>query len=185
MTTADLLRFWSWLRRFPFCVTCAILSIAMAVASWFLWQQVQSLEDVLGDRSKEGDNTLATVVSGTVLRPDLAYIRGFTRRIDDNLVTVDNLAGNKSYFYNFEMQTKVHIVDMQQLSSPAPDSDSLYRRVPFALRLTGSYDQLAAFLRAVETGPRLSNVTAFAFRRNAPPAPPLSLDLNVDLLGKL
>jgi hypothetical protein len=157
----------------------------MTVASWFLWQQVQTLGTQLGARSKEGEETLATVVSGTILRPDLAYVRGFTHRIDENLVTEDNLASNKSYFYSIEMQTNVHIVDLQQLISPQPDSGSMYKRVPFALRLTGSYDQLAAFLLAIETGPRLSNVTAFSFRRNAPPAPPLSLDLNIDLLGRL
>lgn len=184
MTSADFMRFLTRLRRYPFCVICASLAIIMAVASWFLWQKMDSLKEDLSARAKEGENMLTTRVSGTTLRSDLAYVHEFTRLIEDNLVVADNLVENKGYFYRIEKQTKVSLNDVQPLPAPPPDSGSLYRRIPFFLRLTGDYDQLASFLRAVETGPRLSNIASFSFRRNAAPNPLLTLELTVELLGK-
>ena len=181
MTLADLTRFFAWLRRYPFCVTCAIVSLIMAVSSWFLWQEVQYLKDDLARHAQDGENMLATLVSGKTLRDDLDYARKFTRRIEDNLVTADNLADNKGYFYRIEKQAHVSLNDIQQFPPSPADAQSLYRKIPFVLRLTGGAEQLAYFLRAVETGPRLAVINSFSFRRNASQ---LMLDLNVELLGK-
>jgi Tfp pilus assembly protein PilO len=191
MNPGDFARFLAWLRRYPFSVICAIVTIAMAVSSWFLWQKVQSLEEERNDRAKDGEYMLTTRVSGPTLREDLAYVRAYTRRIEENLAVVDNIVDNKGYFYKMEKQAGVSLYDVQQLPSPPPDSDSLYRRVPFSLKLAGGYQQLATFLRAIETGPRLANVTSFSIRRganslaaDAPLVPPLNLDLTVEILGK-
>jgi Tfp pilus assembly protein PilO len=192
MTSLDFMRFLAWLRRHPFCVTCTSVALVMAVTSWFLWQKVQSLDEERTTLAKEGEYMLATRASGTTLRPDLAYVREYTRRIEDNLVVADALIDNKGYFYKIEKQARVSLNDVQQLPAQPPDTGSQYRSIPFSLKVTGGYDQLAAFLRAIETGPRLANITAFSFRRSAslnlpdaPSAALLTLDLNVELLGKL
>ncbi len=191
MNSGDIARFLAWLRRYPFCVTCTLLAIASAVASWFLWQEVQSLEEDRNARATDGEYMLSTRVSAKTLREDLAYVRDYTHRIEDNLAVVDNIVDNKGYFYKIEKQAGVSLNDLQQLPSPPPDTDSLYRRIPFSLKLAGGYSQLASFLRAIETGPRLANITSFSMRRgalsnapDAPPVPPLSLDLTVEFLGK-
>ncbi len=191
MNPGDIARFIAWLRRYPFCVACMILTIAMATASWFLWQKVQSLEEERNDRAKDGEYMMSTRVSGKTLREDLAYVREYTHRIEDNLAVADNIVDNKGYFYKIEKQARVSLNDVQQLPAPPPDTDALYRRIPFSLKVSGGYAQLASFLLAIETGPRLANITSFSFRRgalsNAPDAPlvpPLNLDLNVELLGK-
>ena len=147
-------------------------------------KSITSLKEELTIRAQEGENMLATRVSGTTLRADLAYVREYTRKIEANLVVADNLVDNKGYFYRIEKQAGVSLNDVQTLPAPPSDTGSLYRRIPFALQLTGTYGQLAAFLRSVETGPRLSIITSFSYRRNAPPSPLLMLDLNVELLGK-
>ncbi|HWA09429.1 MAG TPA: type 4a pilus biogenesis protein PilO [Opitutaceae bacterium] len=180
----ELARLLTWLRRYPFCVTCALVSLILAGTCWVLWQRVGELREVVSSRAQEGENMLATRVSGITLRSDLAYVREYTKVIEDNLLVADNPVENKGYFYRLEKQARVSLTDVQQLPAPPADTDSLYRRIPFALKLTGGYDQLAAFLRAVETGPRLSNVTSFSFRRNAPPSLLLTLDLTVEQLAK-
>jgi Tfp pilus assembly protein PilO len=191
MNSAGLMQFLAWLRRYPFCVSCAIVAIAMAVSSWFLWQSVQALDEERDARAKDGEDMLTTRASGKALRKDLADVRDYTRKIEENLAVVDNIVDNKGYFYKIEKQVRANLNDVQQLASPQPDSDSLYRRIPFSLKLSGSFEQLALFLRAIETGPRLANITSFSFRRsaaaNAPDLPPsssLTLDLTVEVLGK-
>jgi len=191
MNPGDFTRFLAWLRRYPFSVICTIVIIAMAVSSWFLWQKVQTLEEERNDRAKDGEYMLTTRVSGITLREDLAYVREYTHRFEENLAVVDNIVDNKGYFYKIEKQAGVSLNDVQQLASPPPDSDSLYRRVPFSLKLSGGYPQLATFLRAIETGPRLATITSFSIRRgaisvgaDAPLVPPLNLDLTVEILGK-
>lgn len=181
MTLADLTRFFTWLRRFPFSVTCVLVAVVMAVSSWFLWQKDQALKDDLAKHAQDGENTLATLVSGKTLRSDLAYAREFTHRIESNLVAADNLADNKGYFYRIEKQARVNLNDIQQFPPSPAEAESIYRRIPFVLRLTGGAEQLAYFLRAVETGPRLAVINSFSFRRNGAQ---LMLDLNVELLGK-
>jgi hypothetical protein len=78
---------------------------------------------------------------------------GVTRRIEDNLVVEDNLAENLWYFYKIEEQTKAHMLELRPLNTIISDSKALYRRIPFSLRVTGTYEQTAAFLYAIETGP--------------------------------
>lgn len=181
MNLADLTRFLAWLRRFPFSVTCVVVALILAVTSWFLWQQDQALKDDLAKHAQDGENMLATLVSGKTLRTDLDYARKFTHRIEANLVAADNLADNKGYFYRIEKQAHVSLNDIQQFSPLPAEAESLYRRIPFVLRLTGGAEQLAFFLRAVETGPRLAVINSFTFRRNGSQ---LMLDLSVELLGK-
>jgi Tfp pilus assembly protein PilO len=181
MSLADLTRFLAWLRRYPFSVTCTIVALVLGVSSWFLWQKDQALKDDLAKHAQDGENMLATVVSGKTMRADLDYVRKFTRRIESNLVAGDNLADNKGYFYRIEKQAHVSLNDIQQFSASSAEAESLYRRIPFVLHLTGGAEQLAFFLRSVETGPRLAVINSFTFRRNGSQ---LMLDLSVELLGK-
>jgi len=106
------------------------------------------------------------------------------RRIEDNLVVEDNLAENLWYFYKIEQQTKVHIAELRPTNSVVSDTKSLYRRVPFTIRVTGTYEQTASFLYAIETGPRLAYITSLTFRRTEPDLPLVILEMNVELLGK-
>jgi hypothetical protein len=114
----------------------------------------------------------------------LADVRVITRRIDENLAVESNLAENLWYFYKIEEQTKVQLPELHQLTAAAAEKSTLYRRVGYSLRVTGAYDQVAAFLLAIETGPRLLRVTSFNLARTEASGRTVSLDLNVELLGK-
>jgi|SRR5882724_819924 len=178
-------QFFPLMRRHPFGAVCVVLSVVAAGVSWFLWQQVGELEAAHYVRSKEGESMLTTLVSGPLLRQELSMVRGYTRRIEDHLVTEDNRSENFSYFYAIEEQSKARITELRQLSAPPPDGGAQYKRIPYSVKVSGTFPQVAAFLQAVETGPRLSTITAFSFRRQAPSSALLTLDLSVVLLGKL
>lgn len=188
------------MRRFPYCVACVVLTLALAIGAYFLWDDIDELETAHETTSKEGDSMLTLLVGGSTQRSELAAVRDVARRIDDNLLVETNLPENSEYFYKFEARTGTHLVELHQMNSPNTDSSSLYRRIPFTLRVTGAYEQVAAFLLALETGPRLVNITSFSFARQAAGgntrggsgrdaaadtgAANVALDLSLEMLGK-
>ena len=74
--------------------------------------------------------------------------------------------------------------ELHQLNSPGTDKSPLYRRVPYTLRITGTYPQVASFLLALETGPRLVKISGFSYARADSAGSAMTLDLALELLGK-
>ncbi len=181
MTAAEL---WTLVRRWPWCVACGCATLGCAAGAWLLHDEIGVLEEVHRARSKEGEAMLSLLVGGSTLRAELAAVRETVRRIEENLVVEANLAENLWYFYKLEEQTKARLPELHQLSSPTTDKSPLYRRVPYSLRIAGTYGQVASFLLALETGPRLVKITGFNYARSDPGGQSLSLDLSVELLGK-
>ena len=180
----QLTNLFAFLRRYPHSAICVVTTIACAAGAWFLSGQNGELDVARKDREKEGEAMLALLVGGSSQREELAAAHEIARRIDDNLVVEDNLAENLWYFYKLEEQTKARLPELHQMSSPPGDTSPLFKRVPYTLRATGSYDQVAAFLLALETGPRLINITSFNCARTGAVGAGLALDLSVELLGK-
>jgi Tfp pilus assembly protein PilO len=169
------------MRRYPLCAICAALTILAGGAAYYLRGQNAELEVMQKDRTKEGEAMLDLLVGGSTQRQELALVQEVAKRIEDNLVMEDNLAENLGYFYKLEEQTRVRLAELNPLSSPPGDTAPLFKRIPYTLRATGTYEQVAAFLQALETGPRLINITGFTYSRTATG---LSLDLSLELLGK-
>ena len=178
----QLASFLALLRRYPLGFTSSLLAILLAVAAWFLWQDRDDQDVILQGRAKEGEAMLALLVGGSTQRQELADVREAARRIEDNLVIADNLADNKWYFYKLEEQTKALLPELNQMNPPTSDS-TLFRRVPFSLRVTGNYEQIFKFIVSLETGSRLTNITSFSLSRQSTPGS-LVLDLTLDQLGK-
>ncbi len=172
------------LRRYPYSAGCAIAAILFGLSAWFLSGQNEELAVAQADRAKEGEAMLSLLVGGSTQRQELAATHEIARRIEENLVVEENLAENLWYFYKLEEQTKARLPELHQLSSPPTDTSPMFKRVPYTLRATGSYEQVAAFLLALETGPRLVNITSFNFARTGANGAGLALDLSIELLGK-
>ena len=173
--------FLALVRRYPQSAICALLTLLFGGASGFLWLQDKELELVHRDRSNEGEAMLTVRVGGSTQRQELDAVREATRRIAANLVIETNLAENAWYFYRIEEQTKVRLSELHPISSPTTDSSPLYKRIPYTLRVTGSYEQTAAFLLALESGERLVSIIGFNYARSANG---LALNLNIEVLGK-
>lgn len=172
------------LRRYPYAAGCIVATLALLGGAWFLRDKIAALQVDSAERTKQGEAMLSTLVGGSITRQELAHVREATRRIEDNLVIEANLAENLWYFYKLEEQTKVRLPELHQLSSPIADKSPLYRRIPYNLRVTGTFDQVAAFLLALETGPRLVKITNFSFSRTDATGAGLALELSIELLGK-
>ncbi len=172
------------IRRYPYGTACLVLSIALGVAAWWLGGQIDDLRIVHQERSREGEAMLATLVGGTVQRQELANVREYVRRIEDNLLIETNLAENTWYFFKLEEQTRARLPELHQLSSPPSERQPLFKRIPYTLRVTGTHEQVTSFLLALETGPRLVKITSFSFSRRDASGDNLALDLSLELLGK-
>jgi len=184
MNAADIMEWIAVVRRHPLSVLCAIVFIVCGLLSWLIYGDMKGQELERSQLAQDGDLMVATLITGPSIRTELEAIREITRRLDDNLVVEDNLAENLWYFYKIEQQSKAHLTELHQLNPLIPDPRSLYKRIPYSLIVTGTYEQTAAFLYDIETGPRLANITTVNFRRSEPGSPMLNLEITLELLGK-
>ncbi len=184
MNVADLMHWLAVARRHPLSALCACICLACVLACWYIYGNMKWLDLEHKQVTQDTELALTSLISGPSVRQELAASREVTRRIEDNLVVEDNMAENLWYFYKIESQTKAHIAEMRPNNSIISSSRAYYKRIPFAIRLTGTYEQTAAFLYAIETGPRLANITSLSFRRFEPNSPNVLLDMDVELLGK-
>jgi len=167
-------------RRYPFATACLFVAILCGAGSWWLWDRVKQLEVTHKERSKEGEAMLSLLVGGSTQRQELANLTEATRRMDENLVVESNLAQNYWYFFKLEEQTKAKLPELHQLNSPITDNSPLFRRVPYTLRVVGTFEQVYGFIAGIESGPRLAKITAFNFTRGTS----VVVDLNLEMLGR-
>jgi Tfp pilus assembly protein PilO len=184
MNAADLMEWIAVVRRHPLSLLCGIVVLVCGICSWLVYGDIKGLELERNQLAQDGDLMVATLITGPSIRTELEAIREVTRRLDDNLVVEDNLAENLWYFYKIEQLSKAHLTELHQLNPLIPDPRSLYKRIPYSLTVTGTYEQTGAFLYAIETGPRLANITSVNFKRSDPGSPMLNLQVNLELLGK-
>ncbi len=178
-----------WLKRYPWCVAFVATGLLSLAASWVIWQRIPAMELELRHRTEQGEFALSAVAASPVLRAELAYVRDVTLRIETNIVDELAVDVNYGYFYSLEKRSQARLSDLRPTVVGLPDARSPYKHVSFSLRLTGTYEQVAEFLRQLEVGPRLVRVTNFSFRRrsvpgDSTPGGSVALDLSLDLLGK-
>jgi Tfp pilus assembly protein PilO len=173
---------WALARRFQFLGICAALSFVFAIGAAGLSVRLHRLSGIHKALETEASAMQATFRSKPQLLEELDFVRQTVRRITDNLAKDESRIANSNYFYDMADECEVRLA-LSPFNTPPPDTGVDYVRIPFGLRASGTYSQLAAFIHAVETGPRISNITSFSFQRVAG-SPLLTVDFNVDLLGK-
>ncbi len=184
MNASDIMEWIAVVRRHPLSALCAIIVVVCGLLSWLIYSDMSGLELEHKQLAQDGDLMIATLITGPSVRTEIETTREITRRLDDNLVVEDNLAENLWYFYEIEQQSKAHLTELHQLNPLVPDTRSLFKRIPYSLTVTGTYGQTGAFLYDIETGPRLAIITSVTFRRIEPGGSALTLEVNLELLGK-
>lgn len=172
-------------RRWPYATACVIVTLLLGACAAFLGLSElphrRASERVSSDERLTMEGKLAIRKK---LKEEFAEISEKVGQIEANLVEEGNLADNLVYFYTLEERTKARLPELHQVSSPTTDKSTYYRRVPYGLRVAGSYDQVAGFLVGLETGKRLAKVASFNLARTDPTGRTVALDLNVELLGR-
>lgn len=172
-------------RRWPYCVACTIVALIFGGASiYWMYAQDPDLRKSLERRTEETSLNFRKKNGRAYLEQQLAELKEKTKLIEAHLVEAEDLASNTGYFYRIEELTKAQLLEFHQTDSPALEKAGGYRRVPYVLRVLGSFEQVSAFLHGLETGERFGRVVSFNLARADPAAQTISLDLNVELLGK-
>lgn len=172
-------------RRWPYCVACGALALVLGGGASYWWSfNLAALKESVTRRTEEKDVGFVKLIGRANLEQRIAEVTVVTKLIEANLVDEGDLAANLGYFYGIEEQTKAQLPELHQVSSPTLESAGTFRRVPYGIRVLGSFEQVAGFLYTLETGPRLGRITSFSLSRADPAGQAITLDLNVDLLGK-
>ncbi len=174
----------SLLRRNIFGTVCTILCLVLGAGLWVLRLDIHNQEIVNRERSQEGAAMDSTLVTGPLIKTELARAQDIVQRIESNLVIDKNLADNLWYFYKIHPDSKDILTNLRGLTADAASDDSDYKLVPFSLQLTGTYEQVGGYLLQLETGPRLMYIRSFSFRRTSPRSPVLTLNLEVKVLAR-
>ena len=174
----------SIMRRNLFRSVCTVLSILLIAAIWILRLDVHTWEVQNREHTQENQAMLSTLVSGPLIKQELARAQEIVQRIETNLVVEAKLEDNVGYFYSLTKETKAEIIYLKQQAADTSNEGMEYRVIPYTIQLSGTYQQLASFLLALETGPKLAQIRLFSFHRRESGQDNLSLNIDFKLLGK-
>jgi Tfp pilus assembly protein PilO len=184
VTFSDFIQWIAVVRRHPLSALCASICVVCGFASWYIYGNMKWLDIEHKQIAQDADLAQSSLISGPSVKQERLAALVVTRQIEENLVVEDNLAENLQYFYKIENRTKAHVIELRPLNSMISDSKSLYKRVPFTIRVSGTYEQAIGFLYGVETGPRLAAITSLSIRRQEPGSLVVILDMDLDLLAR-
>lgn len=171
--------------RYPFGASCLLLSILLAGANLWLYYDNLDLEVRQQARAQEGGKMLKSIGRGSQLRIELTATRAATQRVAESLVVEKNTPDNYWYFYKIEQDTGAKLTELQQHAASLPDTGAAvsYKRVPYSLKLAGSFHSMMAYLHQVEAGPRFARINSFQLQRQDPVTSNVVLQLDLELLG--
>jgi hypothetical protein len=181
MNSLESTRLSSLFRRNIFVTTCVIVCVLLAAGLWILSLDIHTREIMNRERSQDGAAMDSTLVTGPLIKQELARAQDIVQRFEGNLVVDKNLADNLWYFYKIDPNSKDILTNLRALNSD-PASD--YKLVPFSIQLTCTFEQVANYLLQLETGPRLALIRSFNFRRQGARAPTIVLNLEVKMLAR-
>src|ERR1039457_1021518 len=141
-------------------------------------------EIVNRERTQEGAAMDSTLVTGPLIRQELAHAQEIVQRIESNLAIDKNLADNLWYFYKIDPASKEILTSLRALNAEGANDDYDYKMVPFSIQLNGTYQQVAGYLLNLETGPRLVQIRTFGFRRVRLGLSAIALNMEVRVLGR-
>lgn len=171
------------IRARPLITAYVVLTLLLGVANYFLWQarQEASLRHV--NVRQKGEFMVKALENRPAIDADLEVLQEGIARIEDVLLDEISMEVNLGYFYRLEKLTRVRLTRLNQLGSIAAPAGSPFKAVPFSLQVNGSYRNSMAFLRALETGPRILRIRNCSFEHGAG-ANEFSLDLTVEVIAK-
>ncbi|MBI5426509.1 MAG: hypothetical protein HZA32_20730 [Opitutae bacterium] len=153
MTGADLL---ALVKKQPIAFACGLLALLCGVALYFRSDAVDEAQRLFEEKDKESQKIALNARHTTGLAEQVQEIQAGAKQLESRLVHAGDLANNLQFFYRLENETGVKLIDVRQNSLPTPKANApktLFIPVSFSLTLQGSYAQVWAFIRRVETGP--------------------------------
>jgi hypothetical protein len=174
---------WGNLRQRPLAAGALIAAAALVAANVYLYRERRDAAAAHEQSRRRGEAMVAFLADRTRIESDVAALGEAVRVLDDNAVREESKEVNLGYFYRLEKATRVRLNRIDQMVSEPPEVNSPYKSVPVLLRLSGSYRNLLAFIREVETGPRVMRVNNYQLERLTEGNDELALALTLEMLA--
>lgn len=174
----------AFVRVRPFVTACIALTLLLGVANYFLWSVREAAAAERANVSQRGEFIVRALENRPGVDAELGLLEDAIARIEESLVDEVSMEVNLGYFYRLEKATRVRLVSLNQLGSTAAPPGSPFKALPFSMRLSGSYRNNMAFLRALETGSRILRIRNCSFERGPAGANEFNVDLTVEVIAK-
>jgi Tfp pilus assembly protein PilO len=175
---------WATIRLHPVIACCLLVAAIAGAANYPLSQQRHTATFQHEEARLKGEAMLAALTDRHRINTDVEILTEAQDVIDRNLVNEDNMEVNLGYFFRLEKQTRVRLIRADQMGSLPVEKDSPFKVVTVSLQIAGTYRNLLAFVRELETGPRLLRLSSYRLERTDASGNELSLVLMVELLAQ-
>jgi hypothetical protein len=172
------------LRQRPVASAIAAAFVVLVAANAYLYRERHDAAQAHEESRRRGEAMVAFLADRPRIEADVAALRDAARALDDTAVREESKEVNLGYFYRLEKATRVRLNRIDQLNPEPPEPNSPYKSVPVSLRLTGTYRNLLAFIREIETGSRVMRVNSYQFERVSEGSDELAITLMIDMLAR-
>ncbi|MBI3887257.1 MAG: hypothetical protein HY302_16250 [Opitutae bacterium] len=186
MTGADLI---AAIKRQPIGFVCGLVCLVCGLLLYYTAGDIDAQQLAYDQKAAEVARIEANLRNSDKLREQAAAMLAAAKELEARLMRAGQLAINQQYFYRLEEETGVKLLDLRQNSPAAPKTGAksgLYVGVPYNLTIQGSFPQVLAFLRRLETGRHFSRFNTVSFNKasgSEAAGDSLTVTLAVDLLG--
>lgn len=172
--------------------------VALACLVVFLVRsgQITRLMADYDDLSVRRTRILKNLRFGSEIEPDLEKMKSMSKAVDSRLFHPADLASNQRYFYQIESATGVALTSLQQIIKPLPSGKknkkarhlaekSKYQEIVYDMGVSGTYEEILAFLREIEGGDAFVCLGGFSVVKAADSEKGalVSMRLTVEVLG--
>lgn len=185
MTGADLS---AHFKKHPLGAIGLLVCVLCGVAIYFRSSAIEEAQSRFEEKDTESQKITTNVRNMSGLEEQTNQLQAAAKDLESRIIRESQLANNRQIFYRLENETGVKLVDVRQNPVPpmrAGATRATYFGVPFAVNVQGTYPQVMAFLRRLESGQQLcrfGNITV-SKASGGTTADTISANISLDLLG--
>lgn len=157
-------------RRFPLATIFVVLWVALLAGLFFRFGALDEARASLAQREAEGKRIEKNVLNGTGLDKQVAALTAGLSKLEAKLIRPDDVGTNQQYFYELVSASGVSLASLRpmgvgQAKSKAPAAN--YLPFSYGVEVEGSFAQVLAFVRALETGARHYRLVDYGLQRQS------------------
>jgi hypothetical protein len=182
MSNEELIAF---LKKNPVGLAFAVLSLGLFGGWYYRGGEVPVTEAELAQKQTEGERYALNLTNSAQLQEQFDIVAAANKEIEERLVRASQINKNYQFFFKLEADSGAKLVGDPRQSALATVKGAKGAFVPvsFGVTVSGDYAQVLKFLQRLESGVHycrvLSATCSVPLERNLP----LTLSLNLDLLG--
>lgn len=187
MTLQDLIE---KLRRYPVPTICGAIVLACFFSFYLRMNLLVDLEIENDEAQRQVQQVEQNINHGKTLAADIDLMKKKVEELDARIIKPAELATNLKYFYEIEAATGVSIADLRQSVTPPAKGapKTILGSVDYTVQVNGRFDQIIAYITELERGRHFYRLESLAIQRGradtaTPAATPVTMSLNLDLLG--